>query len=208
VLVGIIASVTKEGRRDRRFPEDMTAAMTKEEEEEGMYGTLQLLEDGRSQLCFTRTLAHPREEVWRAITEPEHLAHWFPTTIEGERAAGERLRFEFLGGEAPPFEGEMLAFQAPVLMELRWGTDTVRLDLGSSGRGTVLRLLDAFDERGKAARDAAGWHTCLDALAAHLSGEPDARGSMSAGAWKDVHSAYVESFGPEAAAIGPPEGFE
>jgi len=53
--------------------------MTKEEE--GMYGTLQLLEDGRSQLCFTRTLAHPREAVWRAITVPEHLARAFPVSL-------------------------------------------------------------------------------------------------------------------------------
>src|SRR5215207_3869268 len=94
-----------------------------------MYGTHEELDGGRFQLRFTRTLAHPRDMVWRAITEPEHLAHWFPTTIEGERAAGAPLRFSFPGGEAPPFEGEMLAFAPPSLMELRWGPDIVRLEL-------------------------------------------------------------------------------
>jgi uncharacterized protein YndB with AHSA1/START domain len=173
-----------------------------------MYGTLEQTEDGRARLRFTRELDHPIEKVWRAITEPEHLAHWFPTTIEGERAAGASLRFDFPQGQAPAFEGEMLAFEPPSLLELRWGTDIVRLELQPSGDGTLLTLLDTLDERGKAARDGAGWHTCLDALAAHLRGEASSRDSMSGSSWKDVHPRYVESFGPEAATIGPPEGFE
>jgi uncharacterized protein YndB with AHSA1/START domain len=85
--------------------------------EDVMYGSLEELDDGRYRLRFTRSLAHPQETVWRAITEPEHLAHWFPTTIEGDRAPGASLRFSFPGGEAPPFEGEMLAYEPPSLME-------------------------------------------------------------------------------------------
>ena len=42
-----------------------------------MYGELEQLNDGRWRLRFTRALAHPPEKVWRAITEPEHLASWF-----------------------------------------------------------------------------------------------------------------------------------
>jgi uncharacterized protein YndB with AHSA1/START domain len=171
-----------------------------------MYGTLEELDDGRFQLRFTRTLAHPQDAVWRAITEPEQLANWFPTTIEGERAAGAPLRFSFPAGEAPAFEGEMLAFEPPSLMELRWGPDVVRLELRPTATGTELTLLDTLDERGKAARDGAGWHACLDSLEAALSGDPDARERM--GVWREVTAHYVESFGPEAATIGPPEGFE
>jgi hypothetical protein len=39
------------------------------------YGDLDQLDDGRWQLRFTRVLSHPVEKVWRAITEPDHLAH-------------------------------------------------------------------------------------------------------------------------------------
>jgi uncharacterized protein YndB with AHSA1/START domain len=169
-------------------------------------GTLEETEDGRWQLRFAREFDHPPEKVWQAITEPEHLARWFPTTIEGERATGARLRFSFPGGQATPFDGEMLAFERPSLMELRWGVDVVRFELEPSERGTLLTLLDTLDERGKAARDAAGWHTCLDALNAHLRDQSNARESMTA--WKEVHPHYVADFGPEAATIGPPEGFE
>ena len=83
-----------------------------------MYGDLRQLDDGRWQLRFTRTLRQPPEKVWRAITEPDHLAHWFPTTIDGERAAGAGLRFVFPADQAPPFDGEMIACEPPSLMEL------------------------------------------------------------------------------------------
>jgi uncharacterized protein YndB with AHSA1/START domain len=168
------------------------------------FGELAQLDDGRWQLRFKRALPHPPDRVWRAITEPEHLAAWFPTTIEGERAAGAALRFSFPGGQAPVFDGEMLAYEPPSLMELRWGTDIVRIQLRASDHGTQLTLFDTLDERGKAARDAAGWHTCLDSLAAHLGGEPAAREGLAN--WKDVNARYVERLGPEAATIGPPEG--
>jgi len=169
-----------------------------------MYGELEQLDDGRWRLRFTRTLRHAQEKVWRAVTEPEHLAHWFPTTIEGERAPGAPLRFSFSEGEAEPFNGEMTAFEPPRLMELRWGPDLVRIELRPVPEGTELTLLDTLEERGKAARDGAGWHTCLDALEASLGGDDDARAAMRD--WADVHAQYVERFGPEAATIGPPEG--
>ena len=171
-----------------------------------MYGTVEQDGQGRWRLRFVRTLAHAPEKVWRAITEPEHLAQWFPTTIEGERAAGAPLGFTFPEPHAdlPAFDGEMLVYQPPRVMEFRWGSEVLRLELRERGDGTELTLLDTLDERGKAARDGAGWHTCLDALEASLAGEREARENMSR--WSEVHSHYVESFGPEAATIGPPEG--
>jgi len=175
-------------------------------DQNAIYGTLDRLDDGRWQLRFTRTLPHSQEKVWRAITEAEPLAHWFPTTIEGERASGARLTFSFPEGKVPPMEGEMLAWEPPSLMEFRWGTDILRLELRPTANGTVLTLLDTLDEHGKAARDGAGWHVCLDGLAAHLAGERDAHETM--GKWKEVHPHYVETFGPEAATIGPPEGLD
>jgi uncharacterized protein YndB with AHSA1/START domain len=169
------------------------------------YGSLEQRADGRFQLRFTRTLGHPVDRVWQVVTEPDQLARWFPTTIEGERVAGAALRFTFPGGEAPPFDGEMLACDPPSLLEFRWGPDVMRLELRPVPHGTELTLLHTLDERGKGARDAAGWHTCLDALARALRGDDAARTSMST--WAEVHPWYVAHFGPEAATIGPPEGF-
>ena len=170
------------------------------------YGNLDHLDDGRWQLRFTRQLGHPLERVWEAITEPDQLARWFPTSIDGERRAGAPLRFEFPEGQAPPMAGRMLAFQPPTLMELQWGPDTIRIELEANDGGTLLRLLDTLEARGKGARDGAGWHVCLASLSAYLEGMSTAREVM--GAWHEVHPHYVESFGPEAATIGPPAGLD
>jgi uncharacterized protein YndB with AHSA1/START domain len=159
---------------------------------------------GRWHLRFTRRLPHPPEKVWSALTEPEHLEAWFPTTIDGERAAGAKLRFEHRDAAGPAFEGEMLTYDPPSALEFTWGGDVLRFELRPSGDGTELTLVDTLVERGKAARDAAGWHACLDVLAASLADEPVLPDSMAR--WREVHPDYVERLGPEAATIGPPEG--
>jgi uncharacterized protein YndB with AHSA1/START domain len=158
---------------------------------------------GRWSLRFVRTLRHPPEKVWRALTEPAQLAAWFPAAIEGERAAGAPLRFVFTEGEGPPTEGELLTYDPPTLLELRWGEETLRFHLEPLGEGCRLTFVNTFDQLGKAARDGAGWHARLDVLTHHLDGQtppwsPNER-------WAQVHPAYVQRFGPEAATIGPPE---
>ena len=172
------------------------------------YGELDQTRDDRWQLRFERRLSHGIETVWRAVTEPEHLAAWFPTTIDGERAVGARLRFTFPGGQAEPMEGVMLAFDPMSLVELQWGPDTVRIELEPVSSGTLLRLLAMLEDRGKGARDGAGWHTCLDALGAYLDGAAAETARAEMDGWKDAHTHYIEAFGPEAATIGPPDGFE
>jgi uncharacterized protein YndB with AHSA1/START domain len=167
-----------------------------------MHASREETADGRWRLRFERTFAHPVEKVWRAVTEPGQLAAWFPTTIDGERAAGAALRFTFPKGEAPPFEGRVIAFEPPALFEFDWGEDVIRLEVQPAGDGARLLLFDTLAERGKAARDAAGWHTCLEALGLALGGRPDGREEM--GRWSEFHRHYVEAFGPEGATMGPP----
>jgi hypothetical protein len=59
-----------------------------------------------------------------------------------------------------------------------------------------------FPEHGKAARDAAGWHVCLERLAALCDGtEPPWEPSVR---WHLVHRAYVERLGSATSVIGPP----
>ena len=157
--------------------------------------------DGRYELRFVRPLSHPVDKVWSAITEPDGLRAWFPFDIEGERSTGAPLRFVFREDEADDFTGEMVEFTPRSVMELRWEQDeTLRLEVApSGGGGCVLTLINRFDEIGKAARDAAGWHACLDALEAWLDGA-----SVPESRWAEVHPGYVSRFGPEAATIGPP----
>lgn len=135
---------------------------------------------GRATLRFTRRLAHPPAKVWRALTEPEHLAAWFPTTIDGERAAGAKLSFAFRDMDMPALDGEMLVCDPPSLLELIWSDERLRFELTPDGDGTLLRFTASFDELGRAARDGAGWHACLDLMACDLSGQPGRLGTVGA----------------------------
>lgn len=166
-----------------------------------MNGTLEDL-GGRWRLRFTRELAHPQDKVWRAITRPEHLGAWFPQKISGDWVAGGRLVFSSPEGHGPDFEGEVLAYEPPSVLEFTWGTDVIRLELAPAPAGCTITLLDTFGELGKAARDAAGWDECMDRLARHLDGAAPLPPGQR---WAEVHPGYVESFGPAAAAIGPPQ---
>jgi uncharacterized protein YndB with AHSA1/START domain len=151
------------------------------------------------QLRFERRLAHPPEKVWRAITEPEHLKAWFPQEIAGDWEVGSVLDFKSRYGD---FQGEVLAFEPPRLVEFRWGADTIRMEVSADGEGSLLTLTDTIDELGKAARDSAGWHTCLD----HLEHELDGTSADfdDSDRWAELNAGYVAKYGPEAATIGPP----
>ena len=111
------------------------------------------------------------------------------------------MRFATSPDGSESFEGEVRACEPPRLLELRWGTDVVRIELAAEGAGTRLTLQDTFAEHGKAARDGAGWHECLARLAADLDGAPVGEwGSV----WSALHPRYVAHLGPDAATIGPP----
>jgi len=169
------------------------------------YGRLERSGD-RLLLRFTRRLVQPPSAVWRALTEPEYLAAWFPTTIDGDRIVGAQLRLGFREGEGAPFDGEMLIFEPPLLLELRWGDEVLRFALQPDGDGCVLTFTDIFEELGKAARDGAGWHSCLDLLGHAIAGR--AAPWSSAERWRQLRDAYVESFGPSASTTGPPDEWE
>jgi uncharacterized protein YndB with AHSA1/START domain len=157
----------------------------------------------RWQLRFRRELRHAPDRVWRALTSPEELRTWFPDQVQvDEWKVGAKMRFKDANERIEPFDGEVLAFDPPRLLEFRWGTDVIRFEVSARGDGCVLTLVDTIDELGKAARDGAGWHVCLDALEAHLADMP---ALPMEEAWGPLHEEYVRKFGPEASTIGPPE---
>jgi uncharacterized protein YndB with AHSA1/START domain len=168
-----------------------------------MNATLDTAAD-QSVLRFERRLAHPVEKVWRAITDPAELTRWFPQDIEGSFTPGASLRFVFrgepptLGGEViADFRGEVLEIDPPRLLAYSWGEDVLRWTLTPDGAGCLLVFTDTISERGKAARDGAGWHVCLDGLQALLAGPGAA--APPGGGWQELYASYTQAFGPEAA---------
>ena len=155
------------------------------------------------ELRFVRLLSKPPSTVWRAFADPALLARWFPDSVVGDLVAGASLRFDVRDFEAESFGGTVLEVDEPRLLAMTWGTDVLRFELAEAEGGTRLTMIVVLGEYGRAARDGAGWHECLDRLVALWPGNRGRRGG-------DVgldHPAYVERFGPEAAAIGPPQEY-
>ena len=145
----------------------------------------------RVELRFERRLAHPPEKVWRALTENKELAHWFPARIEGPREAGAELRFFFEEGD--PGTGKLSVFDPPRVLEYTWEGDVLRWELRPEGTGCLLVFTTIPSDRANVARDATGWHFCLDNLEAGLAGDPKA--GFDKERFSSLNAEYAARFG-------------
>src|ERR671930_2020483 len=163
---------------------------------------------GRAVLRFERLLRHPPERVWRALTDDDEQFRWHPTPASFEPAAGGSVSW-LPGGDVPDMEpGEVIQYDPPHTLAHTWGDDRLRWELRPHDEGCLLVLTHTFDDRFKAARDAAGWHLCLDALASSLEGAEAAStgdGERIPGDWRELNRAYERRFGiPPEKATPPP----
>jgi uncharacterized protein YndB with AHSA1/START domain len=151
---------------------------------------------GKTVLRFERRLAHAPEKVFRAISDPAELRHWFPAAMETELRAGASIRFTFEEHDIDAPGGEVLEVEPPRLLVYTWGDDVLRWEIVPEGDGCRLFFSQTIAGGGisggrpGSARNAAGWDVCLAALAARLDGEP-----APEIAWFPLFEAYVERFG-------------
>lgn len=147
-------------------------------------GTLEIL-DGRPALRLERRLAHPVDRVWRAVTEPAELAGWFVGPVAWTPRLGETF-------EAEGQTGRITELDPPRTLAWTWGIERCRFDLEPDGDGCRLTFTHVLSTREQAARDAAGWHVCLDRLAQRLGGgAPDAPTAEPTAEWRGHYEAYA-----------------
>ncbi|TNC20673.1 SRPBCC family protein [Amycolatopsis alkalitolerans] len=152
---------------------------------------------GATVLRFERRFKHPVEKVWRAISDPAEMAHWFPAAVETELKIGAAMTFTF-PGEAPidgSRGGEILELDPPKVYAFRWNSDVLRFELVPDGDGCILYFSQTLGGGGLgrlgAGRNAAGWDHCLGALDARLDGrEPEAFTE-----WLPAMQHYLDVFG-------------
>ena len=165
-----------------------------------MYGSYATIEDTPT-LAFERRLSHPVDRVWRAITETDELHHWFPSrVVVDELLSGAEMTFEFedMPLDAPStMGGRVTDVDPPRLFAFTWGEDHLRFELEpvDDGTGCTLSLTVQLGARDKAARDAAGWHVCLDRLERRLGEE------SASGEWRDYYDEYQRRGVPAGAPI-------
>jgi uncharacterized protein YndB with AHSA1/START domain len=151
-----------------------------------MNGKLELI-DGRPALRFERSLDHPVERVWRAVSEPDELDAWFVATPRWTPAVGETFT-------AMERDGEITEVEPPNVLAYNWGDELFRFELTPEGDGCRLVFTHVIDDRRFGAQHAAGWEVHFGRLDALLAGEPKGA-EESMGDWGEIHERYAEEFG-------------
>ncbi len=170
-----------------------------------MYGTYTTI-DARPTLRFERRIAHPVDAVWRAVTEPDELAQWFPCEVALDPRVGGEMTFTFppgtLADEAATLPGSVTELDPPHRFSFLWSEDHLHfaLEPADGGAACLLTLTVELDSREKAARDGAGWHRCLDGLETLLDGVGSTR-QDEPDAWRDYYAEYQRRGFPTGAPI-------
>jgi uncharacterized protein YndB with AHSA1/START domain len=105
--------------------------------------------DGRTELRMERHLDHPQALVWRAVTEPEQMRHWFPAVVEFDAVVGGKVRYSFEGTDGADDggdgggDGDVSAYEPPRLFEYTWNGSVLRWELVPEPGGGTLTAVEA-----------------------------------------------------------------
>ncbi len=155
-------------------------------------------EDGQSCVQLERTYPHPIERVWKAVTQPSELAHWFPSRME---ITDGRIRFFGDPNIGQDTFGEVLENNPPRCLRFTWGNSELHFELETLGdSSTRFVLTQVLAHENESARNAAGWQICLQGLDRKLTGESAHR------LWDEYYHGYIEKGVPSGAPIpGKPQ---
>ena len=160
----------------------------------------QIKKDGENRtLILVREINHPRERVWEALTDPQHLREWAPFDVSGNLGQqGATLQLSVANAPSPSVsETTVTRADRPRILEYNWGDKNLRWELESLGDGTRLTLWHNID-RGFITWGAAGWQICFDVLDHFLAGNPIGRivGSDALKFdWQRLVDEYANQFG-------------
>jgi uncharacterized protein YndB with AHSA1/START domain/ketosteroid isomerase-like protein len=143
------------------------------------HGTVER-EGNHGVIRFERTLSHPVERVWEAITTAEGLAGWwlpFPATIDIELVVGGQIAFSSSELGEAPMTCEILALDPPYRLVHSHFDRAITLtwELSPEGDGCRLRLTQDTPDIAAALAEGhiVGMHHSLDRLEPSLAGAPE-----------------------------------
>lgn len=155
------------------------------------FASLRARAGGGFRLAFDRRVAAPPAAVWRALAEPEPRDRWYPAELRFEGPVGGWARERFPDDPTPVGAGRLTAWTP----ERRWAfvldgdpaspepsvrqPQSVEVALAPDRGATAVAFAYDFGDRALAADVGAGWHACLDALAAVAEGR-EARTDVAA----------------------------
>jgi uncharacterized protein YndB with AHSA1/START domain len=146
-------------------------------------GTI-IIEEGYGTLKYERRLSHPREIVWKAISDPKDLSGWMNTKAVIDGRSGGTIDFvNTVSGY--PTTGHILAWDPLSVFEHEWHIApnpslpngepeaVIRWELKQNGdsKTTLLTLNHSRLTKLTSSWFAPGWHAYLDRLEASINNE-------------------------------------
>jgi uncharacterized protein YndB with AHSA1/START domain len=129
---------------------------------------------GRTTIRFTRSLAHPPEKVWQALTESEHMRYWMPGDLVGLKEKGATLQMVFWhdlveakGIEPDGGTATVEVWDPPRTFEWIWNSTRIRFEINPTSGGSTLQLTVGIgtDDPDLVIDAAGGFHLWLEHLA-------------------------------------------
>lgn len=158
------------------------------------------------ELILTRTLDHPCEEVWEALTRADELVKWGPFKPSRDLTSVGAVSLTHMNNpQEDSRQGFVLEVRPPHLLVFRWGVDILRWELKDVGSSTRLVLRHQFADRQIAPSYAAGWHLCLQGLSGIMAGVamPSMVGSEAVKyGYRELYKEYEMKFELDAEGIG------
>jgi len=168
-------------------------------------GTHEILDDGRHRLRYERSLKHPIERVWRAISDPQEIEAWLARAEVDLRPDG-RIHLEWLNTDenGQRYEGaEMTAtirrLDPPHLLEYEGhGHGLLTWELRERGDETDLTLTCIVElPEDQLPDNRSGWHIHIDFLEDFLDeGTRVDWPNWPRDRWAAVHERYEASMRP------------
>jgi uncharacterized protein YndB with AHSA1/START domain len=132
---------------------------------------------------FVRTVQHPPERVWRAITDERELTEWMRYPVKFDAREGGRAEFF---GEAERLNGKVFIFDPPRTLaysfydprnpahaQIGERTWSVRWDLEAHDGGCRITFVHRYLPAAALWGLGEGWHGFMDQLVAHFHGGLD-----------------------------------
>ncbi|MGE7091483.1 SRPBCC domain-containing protein [Lysinibacillus sp. NPDC048646] len=143
---------------------------------------------------FNRLLPHPVNAVWGLLTENGNLQKWMSNLEIIDLRKNGKFHFNMNDGTDAYKEITITDYAEKEILEIDWGTDTVRFELSSTSSGSLLVLLESIGELTEhTPKDLAGWHICLDLLSDLLNGTVHEEFPMEE--WKKWFTEYKQLVG-------------
>jgi uncharacterized protein YndB with AHSA1/START domain len=147
----------------------------------------------RAVIRLERLLPQSIDVVWTAATDPKEMRTWFPTRVEIDGwKVGATFTHHFDEHDVGPLPGTVIEWQPPHRVSFTWGEDAITFHLTGAEGGTIFVLTEELSAA-HAARNAAGWDSCLDRLQFQREIE----------SWTTRFERYAAIFEP---VLGPQEG--